>query len=313
MEAVDIVDEVVDVDVEVDVVVVSVDVDVVVTVEVVVDVVVEVLVLVDVDVVVVVLVLVDVDVVVDDVVDTVDSVDVVEAVDEDEEVVETVDAVEDDVLVLLDVEVVVLCVEVHTVVTDIVVVDVDVEVDVEEVVDNVDVVDAVDEEQEVVDCVEAVDDVDEHECDHREDDRHRHVVPEETEHRVVVVEGLTEVAAEHLGDPPAVLDVDRLVQSILRLHVLDRGIAQSAPLCLQTGELGREVVPGRGLNQHEGDDRDDEDRDERVHGAPQQIASHAFPSPPRGEDARAPAHAERKPSRDVETDPTRTAPAKAPE
>ena len=104
----------------------------------------------------------------------------------------------------------------------------------------------------------------------RELQRRAHALEEQSERRLVVLERHTEVAAHDLGDPAHVLDPERLVQPVVR----------AKPLDVFFGDVQRaEGVEAYGITRgeprdEEHDDRDAEERGNRVEEPPQDVFPH---------------------------------------
>ncbi len=141
-----------------------------------------------------------------------------------------------------------------------------------------------------VDADREGDDIGEDDRRHRHHDGEEQAVADDVAHRQVIGEGITEVAAQQAADPVEILLPDRLVETVLRLEEGDLLQVDGFALALQLGDVGREIIARRQLDDDEDDDADRDqcrDHDEEAlddiaeHGGLSAAARRAAPPPAR--------------------------------
>jgi hypothetical protein len=88
---------------------------------------------------------------------------------------------------------------------------------------------------------------------------------------------LTEVAVQDAADPPKVLDVFGLIESVLLPQCLDGGLIDVLALALQVLDIGCQKIPWRELDDDKRDHRDDEDGGYEQENPPDNVGDHTTP------------------------------------
>ena len=116
-----------------------------------------------------------------------------------------------------------------------------------------------------------------------EDEREKEAIAHDVLHRHVVLEGPAEIALQQAGkaalarpqaDPHRVLLDERLVEAVLLAQEVDFLERGAVALALQLGDLVREEVPRRQLDDREGDEADHEQRRDHDQQAVERVAQH---------------------------------------
>ena len=114
----------------------------------------------------------------------------------------------------------------------------------------------------------------------RHDDGQEHAVADHGADRHVVLEGVAEVALEQAAQPDQVLLPPGPVEAVDPAQILDLLALDALALGLQLGHVGLEVVAGRQLDDHEGDQADREQRRHHDQQPMDDVAQHGwFPDP----------------------------------
>ncbi len=108
----------------------------------------------------------------------------------------------------------------------------------------------------------------------RDDEGEEEPLPDDVGHRPVVLEGVPHVSLHEPRDPQPVLLPHRLVQPELLAEELDLLEVRALARRLEVADQSRQEVAGRQLDDHEGDDRDEEQGRQHEQEALDEIPAH---------------------------------------
>ncbi len=118
------------------------------------------------------------------------------------------------------------------------------------------------------------DDVGEDDRRERHQKRQQQPIADHLVDRQVVEEGIAHVAVQQPADPVQVLLPQRLVEAVLRLEKGDLGEVGLFALALQLGDIGREIVARRQVDDDEDHDADGDQRRDHDQDPMDEIAEH---------------------------------------
>ncbi len=104
------------------------------------------------------------------------------------------------------------------------------------------------------------DDVDEEHRDEIQNHRQEQPVADHVGDRLVVFEGIAEIAVQEPGDPDEVLLPHRLIEAVLLAQERDLLVGDALAHRLDLGDVGGEVVARRKLDDDEDEDADSKQR-----------------------------------------------------